>query len=108
MSLDFLQPGSRDDFEVAIICALRTESDAVEALFDQFWEDEVEHDKMRGDSNSYTIGRISPQKVVLAYMPVIGKAASATVAANFRASFPSIRLGLIIGVCGGVPRDEGA
>jgi nucleoside phosphorylase len=104
--MSHVQPHSRDDFEVAIICALRTESDAVEALFDQFWEEKVEYEKVKGDSNSYTLGRIGRHNVVLAYMPGMGKAASATVAASFRASFPSIRLGLIVGVCGGVPRDE--
>ena len=104
--MSHVQPHSRDDFEVAIICALRTESDAVEALFDQFWEEEVEYEKVKGDSNSYTLGRIGRHNIVLAYMPGMGKAASATVAASFRASFPYIRLGLIVGVCGGVPRDE--
>ncbi|OQV11376.1 hypothetical protein CLAIMM_15218, partial [Cladophialophora immunda] len=103
--MSHVRPDSRDDFEVAIICALRTESDAVEALFDQFWEEEVEYEKVKGDSNSYTLGRIGQHNVVLAYMPGMGKIASATVAASFRASFPSIRLGLIVGVCRGVPRD---
>jgi nucleoside phosphorylase len=39
-------------------------------------------------------------------MPGMGKAASAIMAVSFRASFPFIRLGLIVEVCGGVPRDE--
>ena len=108
MSHAYVAPHTRDAFEVAIICALRIESDAVEAVFDQFWEEEVEYGKVKGDSNSYTLGRISRYSVVLAYMPGIGRAASATVAASFRASFSSIRLGLIVGVCGGVPRDEDA
>lgn len=108
MSHNNAQPHCRDDFEVAIICALRTESDAVEATFDQFWEEEVEYEKVKGDSNSYTLGRIGRHNVVLAYMPGMGKAASATSAASFRASFPSIRLGLIVGICGGIPRDEDA
>lgn len=30
------QPSSRDTCDVAIICALRIESDAAEAIFDQF------------------------------------------------------------------------
>lgn len=106
MSHAHAPPSSRDAFEVAIICALRIESDAVEATFDQFYEEEVIYDKVRGDENSYSLGRISRHNVVLAYMPGMGKTASATVAANFRASFPSIRLGLVVGVCGGVPRDE--
>lgn len=106
MSHAHAQPHSRDAFEVAIICALRIESDAVEASFDQFWEEEVEYEKVRGDPNSYTLGRIGRPNVVLAYMPGMGKAASATVAAAFRASFPSIRLGLVVGICGGVPPDD--
>lgn len=108
MSQNSDQPRSRDIFEVAVICALRTESDAVETLFDQFWEEEFEYDKVRGDSNSYTLGRIGRHNVVLAYMPGVGKAASAAVAASFRASFPCIRLALIVGVCGGAPRDNDA
>jgi nucleoside phosphorylase len=106
MSHAHAQPDSRDAFEVAIICALRIELDAVEAIFDQFYEEEVNYNKASGDENSYSLGRIGRHNVVLAYMPGIGKAASATVAASFRASFPSIRLGLVVGVCGGVPRDE--
>jgi nucleoside phosphorylase len=64
--------------------------------------------KRSRETNSYTLGRIGRHNVVLAYMPGMGKAASATVAASFRASFPSIRLGLIVGICGGVSRDEDA
>jgi len=99
------RPVDRESFEVAIICALSTESDAVEALFDEFWEEEDEqYGKAPGDPNSYTLGRIGRLNVVLAYLPAIGKASSAIVAASFRASFPCVRLGLVVGVCGGVPR----
>jgi nucleoside phosphorylase len=36
-------------------------------------------------------------------MPGMGIGTSATVAANFRSSFPRIILGLVVGICGGVP-----
>src|SRR4051794_18008423 len=105
MAAQYPRPADRTAFEIAIICALRIESDAVEAAFEEFWEDDGHrYDKAPGDPNSYTLGRIGYHNVVLAYMPGMGKASSAAVAASFRASFPNIRLGLVVGVCGGVPQ----
>jgi len=98
----YSQPSDRSAFEIAIICALQIESDAVEALFDDFW-DEQEYGKATGDPNSYTLGRIGRHHVVLVYMPGMGKGSSASVAASFRSSFPSVRLDLVVGICGGVP-----
>ncbi|KAI9043132.1 5'-methylthioadenosine/S-adenosylhomocysteine nucleosidase family protein [Aspergillus affinis] len=100
-----LQPVDRSDFSIAIICALREESDAVEATFDHFFEDdELLYDKVAGDPNSYTFGKIGVHHVVLAYMPGMGKASSASLTASFRTSFPLVRLGLVVGICGGVPQ----
>jgi nucleoside phosphorylase len=97
------QPPHRGDFDIAVICALQIEADAVEAMFDAFWEDEDSYGKAAGDYNAYTIGRIGGHNVVLAHMPGMGKGASASVAASFRSSFSGIRLGLVVGICGGVP-----
>lgn len=97
-------PSHRRDFEVAVICALRSEVDAVEALFDKFWEDDNHmYGKAPGDTNAYTTGVIGQHNVVLAYMPGIGKGNAASVAASFRSSFEGIRLALVVGICGGVP-----
>jgi nucleoside phosphorylase len=99
-----LRPNSRDDFEIAIICALRIERDAVEALLDEEYEtDGFSYGKAFEDPNAYTTGRLGNQHVVLAYMPNMGKASAAAVASNIRHSFQSIKVGLIVGVCGGVP-----
>ena len=95
-------PRHRRDFEIAVICALQLEADAVEALFDKFYDRHV-YGKARGDTNSYTMGMIDRHNVVLAYMPDIGKGSAASVAASFRYSFEGIKLGLVVGVCGGVP-----
>jgi nucleoside phosphorylase len=102
------RPVDRTAFEIAIICALRLESDTIEAVFDEFWEkdDDEQYGKAPGDPNSYTLGRIGRHDVVLAYMPGMGKGNSASVAASFRSSFPNIRLGLVVGICGGVPQPE--
>ncbi|KAJ6144078.1 hypothetical protein N7471_003531 [Penicillium samsonianum] len=99
-----LPPKRRRDFDVAIICALQLEADAVEALFDYFWdEDGDRYGKASGDQNAYRTGVIGDHNVVLAYMPGIGKGHAASVAASFRSSFQGIRLALIVGICGGVP-----
>lgn len=102
----FLPPDDRNGFEIAIICALTVESSAVEALFDDFWE-EVDYGKASGDTNAYTLGRIGRYNVVLAHMQGMGKANAANVATCFRFSFPSIKLGFVVGICGGVPSVNG-
>ncbi|KAM0448902.1 hypothetical protein ACHAO4_008127 [Trichoderma viride] len=103
-SLD--RPSSREDFEIALICALPKESNAVEALFDGYYEEDYSYGKAAGDPNAYTTGRMAGHNVVLAFMPGMGKVNSANVAAGFRMSFPNIKLGLVVGICGGVPGGE--
>src|ERR1700722_3134837 len=99
-----LPPSQRNDFKIAIICALRSEADAVEALFDKFWGDHGEmYGKAPGDPNAYTTGVIGLHNVVLAHMPGIGKGSAAGVASSFRYSFRGIKLSLVVGICGGVP-----
>ena len=99
----FSRPASYKDYRIAVICALKVESNAVEAMFDDIWEDGPKYPKLEGDPNAYTPGRIGEHNVVLAYMPGIGKANAAMVAAAFRVSFPGIKLGLVVGICGGTP-----
>ncbi|RFU28291.1 hypothetical protein B7463_g8021, partial [Scytalidium lignicola] len=101
------RPRGRDAFEVAIICALSIEADAMITLFDDNWEREELYEKADGDTNSYTIGRVEQHYVVLVHMPHMGKVSAASVAANLRSSFPRIRLGLLVGICGGVPFIDG-
>ncbi|SPO03830.1 uncharacterized protein DNG_06513, partial [Cephalotrichum gorgonifer] len=100
------RPATRRDFEIAIICALTLEADAVDALFDYCWDDDgPPYDKAPGDPNAYSTGAIGRHNVVLARMSGMGKANAAAVAANCRASFPNIKLAVIVGVCGAVPFD---
>ena len=37
----YQQPRDPNAFEIAIICVLRIEADAVEVMFDEFWDDTV-------------------------------------------------------------------
>jgi hypothetical protein len=99
------RPTSRLEFEIAIICALAIEADAVEALFDQDWDEEHSFGKASGDPNAYTTGSIGRHNVVLAHMPGMGKANAAVVAARCQTSYPNIRLALVVGVCSAVPFD---
>ena len=86
-----------------MICALTIESDAVQAMFDEDWEDGPKYRKVENDTNAYTMGRIGVHNIVLAYMPGIGKANAARLTGNLNISFPQIRLGLVVGICGGMP-----
>jgi nucleoside phosphorylase len=98
------RPNNRDGFEIAIVCALRKERDAVEALLDEEYEtDGFSYGKAAQDPNAYTTGRLGNQHVVLAYMPNMGKVNAAAVASNIPHSFQKIKIGLVVGICGGVP-----
>ncbi|RHZ45308.1 Pfs and NB-ARC domain protein [Aspergillus thermomutatus] len=95
---------SRDEFEIAILCALPLEVNAVEALLDETYNRiRNEHMKDNGDVNAYTTGRIGKQNIVLCHMPGMGKVSAAGVATSLRFSYPNIRLALLVGICGGVP-----
>ena len=88
-------------YGVGIICALPLEKAAVTAMLDG------EHPRLRniaGDENDYTLGRIGPHDVAVACLPagVTGKASAAVVATNMMRSFP-IKVGLMVGIGGGVP-----
>ncbi|EWG46946.1 hypothetical protein FVEG_07215 [Fusarium verticillioides 7600] len=102
------RPKSRDDFEIAIICALTLEADAIIAAFDHYWDEDsgLSFGKARGDPNSYSAGIIGSHNVVLAHLPGMGKVAAGNIAAFCRMSFPNINLALVVGICGGAPLHE--
>lgn len=92
---------THDAYSVGIICALPLEKAAVTAMLDE------EHARPRnkdGDENDYTVGRMGEHNVVVACLPagVTGKSSAATVATNMLRSFP-IKIGLMVGIGGGVP-----
>ncbi|KAL4981831.1 hypothetical protein BDW68DRAFT_71270 [Aspergillus falconensis] len=99
-----MRPRSRDDFAIAIICALPLEAEAVEALFNETYDRFGKYySKQRGDANAYINGRIGKHDVVLCYMPGMGKGSAAGVASSLRASYTGIELALVVGICGGAP-----
>ncbi|KAH8124534.1 hypothetical protein LI328DRAFT_166856 [Trichoderma asperelloides] len=98
-------PADRTHFHVAIICALPRELDAVTLLFDKFWDDEGDlYGRADGDMNTYITGRIGDHNIVLALLPGMGTNNAAAATASLRSSYTSLRLAILVGICGGVPR----
>lgn len=100
-------PASRDEFEIAIVCALPLEYNAVSLLFDKFWDENGDpYGRAIGDTNTYTTGHMGNFDVVLVLLPEIGKVSAASATASLRSSYPGLRLVLLTGICGGVPKPE--
>src|ERR1700722_3632321 len=93
---------SRDEYTVACICPMGVELAAVEGMMDEIDESLP----CNRDKNGYTLGRMGVHNVVVAVMPEIGNNRAAVVATQLLNDFPSIRFGLLVGIGGGVPRDE--
>ncbi|QYT02838.1 PNP_UDP_1 domain-containing protein [Trichoderma simmonsii] len=103
----FMRPSRRDDFEIAIICALKHEYDAVSYIFDEFWdEDGDQYGRAAGDTNHYATGRVGNYNVVLVLLVEMGQTNAATAAASMRSSYRGLRLALLTGVCGSVPHGQ--
>ncbi|CAJ0545094.1 Ff.00g085670.m01.CDS01 [Fusarium sp. VM40] len=99
-------PKNRRDFEVAIICALPLEFDTIQLLFDRKWEErQYQFGKLEGDSNFYVNGRLGNLDVVVLLLSKIGKASATNAATNLRLSYPGLKLALLSGVCGGIPKS---
>lgn len=96
----------RHNMEIAIMCALPLEVDAVTYIFDELWDTSSNLGRAIGDSNSYFGGRIGNFNVILTQLPHIGKASAASVAASMRSSFPNLKLALLVGICGGIPEGS--
>ncbi|KAF2226877.1 nucleoside phosphorylase domain-containing protein [Elsinoe ampelina] len=90
------------DYHVGWICALATELAAAISMLD---EEHEPLDQFPGDDNSYKCGRIGRHNVVIACLPagVYGTTSAANVAGDMMRSFPGVRIGLMVGVGGGIP-----
>ncbi|CAG8385321.1 unnamed protein product [Penicillium salamii] len=90
-------------YTVGWICALPVEYTAAQEFLDE------EHGNPSfvspNDANDYMLGRMGEHNVVIAVLPdgEYGTASAASVATNMLASFPNIRIGLMVGIGGGVP-----
>ncbi|KAJ4245967.1 hypothetical protein NW762_013711 [Fusarium torreyae] len=97
------RPSCREDFYVALICALPLEFDTICMVIDEFWDHEGDqYGRTYGDRNTYVTGRIGKHNVVAAMLG-LGKVNSATTATSLRASYPNIQLAILVGICGAMP-----
>lgn len=93
-------------YTVGWICALPVEYIAAQEFLDE------EHDKpifvSPNDANDYTLGKMGEHNLVIAVLPdgEYGTASAASVATNMLNSFHNIRVGLMVGIGGGVPSES--
>ncbi|EED22939.1 zinc finger protein, putative [Talaromyces stipitatus ATCC 10500] len=98
------RPLTRDNFHVAIVCALPLETNAVLCSLDEIWHDAPQYyKKSEGDHNAYHFGRSGSHNVVVVTLPGEGKVNAAGAAQSLKMSFNSIKLALLVGICGAVP-----
>ncbi|EXL93138.1 hypothetical protein NOF04DRAFT_14220 [Fusarium oxysporum II5] len=96
---------THNDYTMGWICALPKELTAATAMLDQ------QHPpltKLPSDNNAYTLGSIRDHNIVITCLPkgMIGNISAATVASSMANTFPFIKVGLMVGVGGGVPSNK--
>ncbi|KAF4995252.1 hypothetical protein FDECE_12859 [Fusarium decemcellulare] len=91
------------EYTVGWVCALVSENVAAAEFLDE--EHSPPQRRAENDTNTYTLGRIGQHNVVIAVLPLgeYGTASAAGVAINMLRSYPSIKIGLMVGIGGGVP-----
>ncbi|KAL4925973.1 5'-methylthioadenosine/S-adenosylhomocysteine nucleosidase family protein [Aspergillus undulatus] len=101
-----ISTSDREQFSIAVFCALPKEADAVVELFDDIWTRGA-YDKAAPDDNAYTVGRIGRHNVVLVHMAGMGKGVACQAASSTKSSFPGVKLAFVVGICGAVPFGDG-
>lgn len=101
------RPLNRDGFEIAIICALPLEANAVLCAMDDIWHDSRHYyGKIAGDDNCYDFGKIGLHNVVIVTLPSMGLVRASSASRSLKMSFGSIKLALLVGICGAVPYSK--
>ena len=100
MSLKRPRPRA-EDFTIAWVSALPIELNAAEALLDDEYEDS-------DNTAQYKLGRIGRHNVVVVCLPAgqIGTISAAAAAVELRHKFPAVKIGLMVGIGGGVPSSN--
>ena len=101
---------SPDLYTIGWIAALPIERAAATALLDERHDDPRGFSQHPSDTNSYTWGRMGKHNIVIASLAagVYGTTSAATTASSLLSSLPQIKIGLLVGIGGGIARpDEG-
>lgn len=102
-STDPLTSLPNDGYTVGWICAIRTEYVAAQAFLDE--KHQGPQSLALSDNNDYTLGRIGQHNIVIAVLPngEYGITSAACVGRDMLHSFTNVRIGLMVGIGGGVP-----
>ncbi|KAJ6019877.1 ankyrin [Penicillium canescens] len=94
------------EYTIGWICAVSTEFTAAQAFLDE--KHQAPDPLSPADNNDYACGRVWKHKVVIAVLPdgEYGASSAANVARGMLHSFPNIRIGLMVGIAGGVPSSK--
>ncbi len=97
------RPRSRSEYTVGWVCSLPKEQTAAVAMLDQIHPDL--DNQSSHDDNTYTLGSMGKHNIVIACLPKgrYGTNSAATAASQMVNTFPSIKVGLMVGVGGGIP-----
>lgn len=89
-------------YTVGWLCTLPKEQTAATAMLDEIHPDLP---KPPNDRNTYTLGAIGKHNIAIACLPKgsVGTNSAATVATHMVNTFPSIKVGLMVGIGGGIP-----
>ncbi|KAF3922281.1 hypothetical protein ABW20_dc0105787 [Dactylellina cionopaga] len=90
------------EYTIGWVCALPKEQTAAIAMLD---ERHADLPKPKNDSNIYTLESIGGHNIIITCLPKgqIGTILAATVVVYIINVFPSIKLGLMVSISGGVP-----
>ncbi|KAH0595471.1 hypothetical protein MHUMG1_06646 [Metarhizium humberi] len=97
-----------DSYTVAWIAALPIERAAAEAMLDDVHKAPTGFTRHQTDTNVYTWGRMGQHNIVIVSLAAgdYGTTSAATTASSLLASLPSIRVGLFVGIGGGIARPD--
>ncbi|KAF3289439.1 hypothetical protein TWF970_003218 [Orbilia oligospora] len=93
---------SHNDYTVGWVCALSKELTAARAMLDQ---EDPPLSKPPNDTNTYVLGSIGEHNIVIACLPdgMIGTNQAAIIATRMISTFQAIKVGLMVGIGGGIP-----
>ncbi|KAF3934332.1 hypothetical protein ABW19_dt0210025 [Dactylella cylindrospora] len=96
------------DYSIGWISPLPSELATAVAMLDELHGPPRDKSGDIVDDNIYKFGRIGDNNIVIACLPsgIYGKSSTTSVATKMRHSFPSITVGLLVGIAGGAPLPE--
>ncbi|PTB47682.1 hypothetical protein M431DRAFT_368353 [Trichoderma harzianum CBS 226.95] len=90
--------------EVAIICTLLTEYDAVCLILDEVWDKNYKRNER--DKSIYTTGRVGRHNVVVALLPHTTRLTAISTIEQLDFLDSQLGLFLLVGICGGIPNID--